>query len=69
MWASRYFNPRYWAERFWAKVGAVSVQTQEVVTWTDGTLSGAYLATEVVTWSELDAQAVTYAALKTESVG
>lgn len=22
MWAARYFNPRYWASRFWAKVGA-----------------------------------------------
>jgi hypothetical protein len=22
MFAARYFNPRYWASRFWAKVGA-----------------------------------------------
>lgn len=22
MFASRYFNPRYWASRFWAKVGS-----------------------------------------------
>jgi hypothetical protein len=22
MWATRYFNVRYWAERYWPKVGA-----------------------------------------------
>lgn len=26
MFAARYFNPRYWAARFWAKVGAESIE-------------------------------------------
>jgi hypothetical protein len=25
MWTTEYFNPRYWAARYWAKVGADAV--------------------------------------------
>lgn len=25
MFASRYFNPRYWASRFWPKIGGIPV--------------------------------------------
>jgi hypothetical protein len=66
MFAARYFNPHYWAERYWAKVGAVSVQTQLVVRLDDAGISWSAIKTEVASFSSVDTEALQGAGLKTE---
>jgi hypothetical protein len=66
MWCARYFNPRYWAERFWAKVGGVSVQTQEIVRLDDVGITWSGIKSEVASFSSVDTEALSGAGIKTE---
>lgn len=55
MWPARYFNPRYWASRYWPKVGDSPVVDPHIVTVMSWNLSDSE-----TTWSVRDTTIVTY---------